>query len=82
MKAHRDFTTEGGGVEIKQKEHLKRELRIVPKLWDDSYPDFIRKFLFQQVDPRSKFKDFRVDMDYTDLDCYDEVEDFIFSERE
>ena len=66
MRAHQDFVTVGGNVDTKQQEYLRREIIWVPQLWDDAYASFIRDFLFKQVDPATQFKDFRVDMDYSD----------------
>ena len=80
MKAHRDFITEKVHLDVKAKEYLRREIVGVPKILDLGYPKFLTNFLFAQVGPRAHFKDFRVDMEYTDLDCFDEVEDFIFSD--
>ena len=69
--------TTSGNVETKQKEHL-RHLIDVPPILDHTYPVFIKDFLYRQLDPASKFRQFVVDMEYDDLDCFDEVEQFIF----
>jgi hypothetical protein len=50
----------------------------VPAILDPTYPLFIKNFFYHQLDPSAKFRQFEVDMDYDDLDCYDEVSDFLF----
>jgi len=50
----------------------------VPTILDDTYPVFIKDFLYHLVDPAANFRQFQVDMEYEDLDCYDEVSEFLF----
>ena len=78
MKAHQVFRSGGGNLETRSQEILRRELRYVPHILDDRYPRFLTNFLYREVDPSTKRKQFQADITIDELDCYDEVQDFLF----
>ena len=79
MKAHQVFRSGGGNLETRSQEILRRELRYVPHILDDRYPRFLTNFLYREVDPSTKRKQFQADITIDELDCYDEVQDFLFA---
>ena len=65
-------------MDTRAKEILRRDLQPVPHVLDDSYAIFLKNFLYREVDPSTKRKQFQADIEIEELDCYDEVRDFIF----
>ena len=74
MKAHQLFRS-GGNLETRSQEILQS----VPHILDDHYPTFLLNFLYREVDPSTKRKQFDADISVDALDCYDEVQDFLFT---
>ena len=62
MKAHQLFRSGGGNLETRSQEILRRELQSVPHILDDHYPKFLRNFLYREVDPSTKRKQFEADI--------------------
>lgn len=71
-----------GNVDTYAKEHVRRELRHVPRVMDTRWKKTLTGFLFHQVNPDNKHRAFQVDVENDELDCYDEVKDFIFEPPE
>ena len=54
------------------------ELKEVDYLLSDDFVTYMEKYLYRIVDPSVFSKDFDVDLEPPDLDCYEDICDFIF----
>ena len=54
------------------------QLKEVEYVLYGDYITYMRKYLNRIADPKIYSKDFRIDGSVADLDCYDQVCDFIF----